>query len=40
MIRITIAVALLATRMQLAKRSARLACQGRHWPHTVKLAVA
>lgn len=35
MIRITIAVGLLALRLQLAKRHDRRAYVGRHWPSTV-----
>lgn len=38
MIRITIAVALLALRLQLAKRRERVAYVGRHWPSTIAVA--
>jgi hypothetical protein len=35
MIRITIAVGLLSLRLQIAKRHARRAYVGRHWPSTI-----
>jgi len=40
MVRIYVAVGVLALRLQLAKRRERRAYMGRHWPTTVGLAVA
>lgn len=40
MIRIYVAVGVLALRLQLARRQARLAYEGRHWRGAMTVAVA